>query len=84
MVKTTTKPVIQMVNDIYPFYLAVSSDCLLVVNDKHELVEWVVKGKDTDAYLCSSPDEETFLENLLALKECILSGKDPFEEFDFD
>lgn len=84
MVLTTTKSVFDSSNDTYPYLLAVSTNSLLIVNEKREFVEWVIKGVDKDAYLLSAPDEDTFLESLSLLKECIQSGQDPFDVYDFE
>lgn len=83
MVLTTTKEVSYSSDGIYQYYLAVSTDSLVILNDKEEFVEWVVKGDDRDAYVLSAPDEDTFLESLSLLKECIQSGNNPFDVYEF-
>ena len=83
MVMTQFKTNVHSSEDVYPYLLAVGSDTLLILDHKQELVEWIIKGTTKEAWVCSSPDEDTFLENLSLLKACILSGRNPFDVYEF-
>jgi hypothetical protein len=74
----------------YEYYLAVSSDKLLVLKRKndtyndYELVEYIIEGKCNNGTLFSCPDEDTFLDAIIVIKDMILSGLDPLKNLDID
>jgi hypothetical protein len=65
----------------YDYYLAISSDTLVVVNKQIEQVECIIKGTDQQGLLSSCPDEDSFLEALHMVKHTILSGLNPIVVF---
>lgn len=72
----------------YKYYLAVSSDKLLVLqrmNDTYndyELVEYIVEGKCNNGTLSSCPDEDSLLDSIIVIKDLLLSGLNPLEHID--
>jgi hypothetical protein len=72
----------------YKYFLAVSSDKLLVLQrmanyNDYELVEYIVEGKCNNGTLFSCPDEDTFLDAIIVIKDIILRGGNPLLEIDF-
>lgn len=68
----------------YKYFLAVSSDKLLVLQkmdnyNNYELVEYIVEGKDNNGTLFSCPDEDSFLDAIIVIKNMLLSGINPLE-----
>lgn len=61
----------------YDYYLAVSSDSLMVFSRNIELIEVIINGSDKSALLLGAPDEDCFLEAITVIKSTILSGKNP-------
>jgi len=73
----------------YKYFLAVSSDKLLVLQrmdnyNDYELVEYIVEGKCNNGTLFSCPDEDTFLDAIIVIKNMILSGLNPLKHLDID
>lgn len=70
----------------YNYFLAVSSDKLLVLQrmegNDYELVEYIVEGKDNNGTLFSCPDEDSFLDAIVVIKNMLLSGLNPLEHLD--
>lgn len=71
----------------YKYFLAVSSDKLLVLQrldnyDDYELVEYIVEGKDNNGTLFSCPDEDSFLDAIIVIKDMLLSGLNPLKHLD--
>lgn len=55
--------------DFYQYYLAISSDTLIVVDKvSRDLLEVIVQGSDNEAYLCSFGSEDEFLEAISYIK----------------
>ena len=85
---TTLKPCTftQADDTAYEYYLAVSSDKLLVLKRKnntyndYELVEYIIEGKDNNGTLFSCPDEDTFLDAIIVIKDILLQGRNPLLE----
>jgi hypothetical protein len=73
-------------NQAYPYLLAVSSDKLIILekieNDDYMLVEAIVDGKDNDGTLFSCPDEDSFLDAIIVIKDMLLSGLNPLKHLD--
>jgi len=84
MVQTYTKPVTDVFENEYIYRIAVGTDALLVLDNKNEVVKWVIEGTATEAVVLAPPDEDNFLDTLMLLKECIESGLNPFNVFDFE
>ena len=73
----------------YKYFLAVSSDKLLVLQkmdnyNDYELVEYIIEGKCNNGTLFSCPDEDSFLDAIIVIKDMILSGLDPLKNLDID
>lgn len=71
----------------YKYFLAVSSDKLLVLQrmdsyDDYELVEYIVEGKDNKGTLLSCPDEDSFLDSITVIKDLLLLELNPLEHID--
>lgn len=71
----------------YKYFLAVSSDKLLVLQrldnyDDYELVEYIVEGVDNNGTLFSCPDEDSFLDAIIVIKDMLLSGLNPLKHLD--
>lgn len=71
----------------YKYFLAVSSDKLLVLQrldnyDDYELVEYIVEGVDNNGTLFSCPDEDSFLDAIIVIKDMLLSGINPLKHLD--
>jgi hypothetical protein len=71
----------------YNYFLAVSSDKLLVLQrmdnyNDYELVECIVDGKDNNGTLFSCPDEDSFLDAIVVIKDMLLSGLNPLKNLD--
>lgn len=81
-----TLPLIQLgcYNENYPYYMALSTDSLFVVDNKYDFVECIIQGKDVVANVLAATDEEMFLETLQLLKDCIKSGRNPYEVYQFE
>lgn len=72
----------------YKYYLAVSSDKLLVLQrmdnyTDYELVEYIVEGKDNNGTLFSCPDEDSFLDAIIVIKDILLQSRNPLLEIEF-
>jgi len=71
---------------VYNYFLAVSSDKLLVLkrmdNYNYELVEYIIEGKDNNGTLFSCPDEDSFLDAIIVIKDLLLLGLNPLEHLD--
>ena len=71
----------------YKYFLAVSSDKLLVLQKKgetdYEQVEEIVEGIDCQGTLFSCPDEDVFLDAITVIKGILLSGRNPLTEIDW-
>jgi hypothetical protein len=61
----------------YHMVLAVSSDSLVIMTRKKELVEIVILGNDPIAYLCEASTEDDFLDSLMTIKNMLLVGINP-------
>lgn len=73
----------------YKYFLAVSSDKLLVLQrmdnyNDYELVEYIIEGKCNNGTLFSCPDEDSFLDAIIVIKDMILSGLDPLKHLDIN
>lgn len=70
-------------DNMYQYFLAVSSDKLLVLSkikdNDYKLVEEIVSGKDTNGTLCSCADEDSFLDAIIVIKDMLLRGLNPLE-----
>jgi hypothetical protein len=82
MQKLLIKPLSFKQNDesAYEFYIAVSSDQLVILEKKrsdYQLVEWIVSGADNNSTVFSAPNEDVFLDAISVIKEAILSGTNP-------
>ena len=55
----------------YEYLLGVSSDCLLILDDKKHLVEWIIEGDNNDGVIASADSEDEFLDAILVIKEMI-------------
>ena len=66
-------------NDSFKDYIAISSDSLLVIDKDLELVEWIIKGDNTDGVYMSADTEDDFLDAIVFFKNIILSGNNPLD-----
>jgi hypothetical protein len=71
----------------YNYYLAVSSDKLLVLQrmdnyNDYELIDCIVEGKDNNGTLFSCPDEDSFLDAIIVIKDILLQGRNPLLEIE--
>jgi len=66
-------------DDNYEYYLALSSDTLVVIDKQLNFVEWIVIGNDNAGIYISANDENEFLDYIILLKKLILSGINPVE-----
>ena len=72
----------------YEYYLAVSSDKLLILKRMDEsymnfdMVECIVDGIDNRGTLFSCPDEDTFLDAIIVIKNVLFQGKNPLLEIE--
>jgi hypothetical protein len=65
----------------YDYMLAISTDSLVVIDKDLNRLQEIIKGKDLDAIVCGCPDEDSFLDSLLVIKNCIKEGNNPIEFF---
>jgi len=74
----------------YEYYLALSSDKLLVLKRmdetflNFELVECIINGNDNKGTLLSCPDEDTMLDAITVIKDIMLQGRNPLLEIEFN
>ena len=61
----------------YEFLLAISSDCLVVLDTKQEFVEWIVAGNDVNGVVAEADNEDEFLDAIIVIKDMIKSGINP-------
>jgi hypothetical protein len=82
MVALQTKTMFDEIHmDEYPFYLAFSSDTLVVLDEERFLVESILQGVDKDGILCVAENEDKFLEAITVIKEMISMGLNPINYF---
>jgi len=76
---TVIKPNVQY--DGFKDYIAISSDCLLIINKQLEAVEWIIEGNDTNGVYLSADTENDFLDAISLFKSMILKGQNPITYF---
>ena len=64
----------------YEYLLAITSDSLYVMSRDKRIIESIIVGKDNEGYLCALEDEDSLLEAISVLKQCIYSGNSPVKE----
>jgi hypothetical protein len=71
-------------DNMYNFLLGITSDGLYILNlDKTLLLEVIVNGNSNDCMVCSTPDEDTFLDAILFIKKVLKDGYNPLEVIKF-
>jgi hypothetical protein len=63
----------------YEYFLAISTDTLVIIDRDGKVVKEVIKGNDDMGYLCMATNVDEFLDALMILKQTILEGCDPTE-----
>jgi hypothetical protein len=83
LLKPMTKLEIDNSND-YELFLAICSDGLYIFNsDKTKIIETIVFGNCDYAFLCSTPDEDSFLDAITIIKKILLNGNNPLKVLNF-
>jgi aspartokinase-like uncharacterized kinase len=79
LLKTIALPLASKLTDTDEFehYIAISSDCLVIVDKQTNLIETIILGNDYNGYYFSAPNEDAFLDAISDIKAIILSGNNP-------
>jgi hypothetical protein len=62
----------------YEYFAAISSDTFILlrlVNGEYVPSEWIVEGKDYDAFVCAWDNIDDYLDSICIVKEYISSGR---------
>ena len=71
-------------DSMYKYLLGITSDGLYILNmDKTLMLEVIVDGSSKDCTVCSSPDEDTFLDAITIIKKVLKDGYNPLEVIKF-
>jgi hypothetical protein len=65
----------------YDYMFAISTDSLVVIDKDLNKLQEVIKGRDLDAIVCGCADEDSFLDSLVVIRDCIKAGNNPIEWF---
>jgi hypothetical protein len=70
-------------NNKYKYLLGITSDGLYILNLELTLMlEIIVDGNSKDCTVCSTPDEDSFLDAILFIKNILKDGGNPLNFID--